>query len=149
MAGNQYKADPRQSLFLQYYLDIKSTTFSNALQSALKAGYEQEYAENITGQMPEWLSENLGKNKRLERAEKKIDEILDYNAQTENGLDNTLLKTQADVSKFIASTIGKDKGYSTRQEHTGADGKDLIPSPMLGGQTKDAVPTNDSNQEAS
>ena len=43
MAGNQYKPDPRQALFLKHYLDPKSPTFSNALQSALKAGYEQEY----------------------------------------------------------------------------------------------------------
>lgn len=37
--------------------------------------------------------------------------------------------------------------FSTRNELTGKDGKDLVPSPMLGGQTKDAVPTNDSDQE--
>lgn len=37
--------------------------------------------------------------------------------------------------------------FSLRQEVTGKDGKDLVPSPMLGGQTKDAVPTNDSDQE--
>ena len=39
--------DPRQTAFLTYYLDPKSETFSNALQSGLKAGYKQEYAENI------------------------------------------------------------------------------------------------------
>lgn len=41
----------------------------------------------------------------------------------------------------------KKDEFSTRSELTGKDGKDLVPSPMLGGQTKDAVPTNDSDQE--
>jgi hypothetical protein len=59
--ANQYRPDPRQSLFLSYYLDPKSKTFSNALQSALKAGYEQEYAESITAKMPTWLSNALEK----------------------------------------------------------------------------------------
>lgn len=120
--ANQYKPDPRQSLFLQYYLDPKSKTFSNALQSALKAGFEQEYAENITGQMPTWLSENLGKNNRLEKAEKVFDDTLGYSVETEQGIDTNLLRIKSDVAKFIASTIGKDKGYSTRQEVTGKDG---------------------------
>lgn len=39
--------------------------------------------------------------------------------------------------------------FSLRQEMTGKDGKDLVPSPMLGGQTKDAVPTNNSDTETS
>lgn len=69
--------DPRQSLFLSIYMDPKSPTFSNALQSALRAGYSQEYAENITAQMPVWLSENLGKEKRVHLAEAHLDEILE------------------------------------------------------------------------
>ena len=39
--------DPRQSLFLQYYLDPKSKTFSNALQSGIRAGYSAEYSQSI------------------------------------------------------------------------------------------------------
>ncbi len=78
--ANQWGADPRQQLFISYYMDPKSATFSNALQSALKAGYAQEYAESILSLMPDWLSEKLGKIRTsglLEKAERNLDEILD------------------------------------------------------------------------
>lgn len=135
MAGNQYQPDPRQSLFLTYYLDPKSKTFSNALQSALKAGYEQEYAENITSQMPDWLSESLGKNNRLVKAEKVLDEMLELDTKTDKGVDPQLAKIKQDTAKFIAERIGKDKGYSTRSELTGKDGKDL-PTPIYSGKAE-------------
>lgn len=69
--------DPRQSLFLAAYTDPKSKTFANALQSALAAGYSQLYAENITGQLPSWLSDNLGKGRRVKQAEQHLDEVLE------------------------------------------------------------------------
>lgn len=34
-------------------------------------------------------------------------------------------KVKLDASKFVAETVGKNKGYSKRSEHTGKDGKDL------------------------
>lgn len=75
---NQYTdADPRQALFLASYLDPKSITFSNALQSALQAGYSQEYAENLTHKMPAWLSEAVGNHAMLAKAERNLNEILD------------------------------------------------------------------------
>lgn len=75
---NQYTPpDPRQSVFLAFYLDPKSETYSNALQSALKAGYAQEYAESITAQMPAWLSESLGDNQRVLKAQQHLDEVLE------------------------------------------------------------------------
>lgn len=127
--GNQYMFDPRQGLFLQYYLDPKSETFSNAYQSAIKATYEEEYAKTITAQMPDWLAENIRKFNMLGKAERNLDKILDLETKEpvigmfgkmidpetkevimkENG---NLLKTKADVSKFIAERIGKDK-YAT------------------------------------
>lgn len=74
---NQYTApDPRQSLFLSLYLDPMSETFSNGLQSALKAGYAQEYAESLLAKMPEWLSENVGDVSRIKKAEQHLDEVL-------------------------------------------------------------------------
>ena len=126
MAGNQYQPDPRQSLFLQYYLDFKSETFSNALQSALRAGYSQEYSENITSEYPEWLSEALGDNKCLRKAEKVLDDILDMAAVDEDGkVDNTLLGTQVKVATLYAKGLGKAK-YSERVEQTGANGAPLV-----------------------
>jgi len=126
MSGNQYQADPRQAEFLKNYLNPKSKTFSNALQSALKAGYSQEYSENITNQMPDWLAENLGNEKMLNKALKNLNKILDLPIEEKENL-----KVVADISKFATSRLGKDKGWSDRTELTGADGKDL-PTPILG-----------------
>ena len=46
---------PQQEIFLSEYTNPKSPNFGNAVQSALKAGYEETYANNITGLMPDWL----------------------------------------------------------------------------------------------
>lgn len=97
--------DPRQIEFLKYYLDPKSKTFSNALQSGLRAGYSQEYSENITYQMPDWLSENLGDLKLVNKALKNLDELLD-------GEDN---KIRADLTKFTLERLNKKK-FSPKSE---------------------------------
>lgn len=78
--ANQWVADPRQTLFLTYYLDPKSPTFSNALQSGLKAGFEESYAMNLMDKMPDWLREKVEKfkgNALLEKAERNLDEMLE------------------------------------------------------------------------
>lgn len=51
--------NPKQALFVSYYTDRKSETFANALRSALKAGYAQEYAEKILGVMSENVALNM------------------------------------------------------------------------------------------
>lgn len=128
--GNQYKADPRQQLFLANYLDPKSKTFSNAMQSALAAGYAQEYSESLTAQMPAWLSENLGKRKLLVKAEKNLDTHLESKDERVN----------LDATKFTLKTLGKDDGYSERTEHTGKGGKDLyVLPPERKEEIKDAL----------
>jgi len=109
------KLTPKQIEFLRYYTDPKSPTFSNALQSALKAGYSQEYSEVITSQDNEWLSENLGDLKRLKKAESNLDYFL-------NDCDDD--KVKADITKFVAKGLGKNK-YSERTEMTGANGEKI------------------------
>jgi hypothetical protein len=106
---------PQQGLFIQYYLNPKSGTFSNATQSALKAGYSQEYANNITSQMPEWLSDMLGKRDRL---------ILKAEKNLENLLDETDVRVKADMTKFTLSRLKKEE-YSDRSEVTGKGGETL------------------------
>ena len=123
--ANQYLVDPRQALFLEYYFDRKSETFSNGLQSALKAGYEQSYAEVIAARMPEWLSEKVKELNMLSKAERNMDEVLDLIVKQpiliskelvvdDSGnpievIDAQLLKIKADMSKFIASALNKKK----------------------------------------
>lgn len=132
MAGKK-NLDDRQLKFLEYYLNPKSETYTNALQSALRAGFAQEYAESITAKMPEWLAEAVGRNERLIKAEKVFDECLTMETRTvvKKGEieieinDPQLLKIKQDTAKFLAETIGKDKGYTKRGELTGKDGQDL------------------------
>lgn len=107
---------PQQENFLAYYTDPRSETFSNALQSALKAGFAQEYAENITSLMPDWLSESLGDLSRLRRAEKRLDQILDLEpVDSEGKIDNGLIANQMKAINLVAKGIGKSK-YSERTD---------------------------------
>lgn len=98
--------DPRQTAFLAHYLNPKSDTFGNAKQSALQAGYSEEYAHNMIGQMPEWLSENISRVNMLGKAEKNLEKFLD---------DESDKRIQADITKFVAERLGKNR-YSTKQE---------------------------------
>lgn len=134
--ANQHVPDPRQSKFLSLFMDPTSKTFSNALQSALSAGFSQEYAESITAQMPKWLSESLGENDMLSRAERNLSDILDLNPivqamgafgpifekkTTGKGkkkrvtkkpvlvVNTKLLTIKTDTSKFIAERLGRKK----------------------------------------
>ena len=106
---------PQQTAFAAYYFDPKSDTFSNALQSALKAGYSEKTSLNITSDMPKWFSELLGKRKRmLQKAEARLEKSIDSKNEVEANK----------VSMFIAKTIGKEN-YSDRTEHTGKNGESL------------------------
>jgi hypothetical protein len=51
---------PRQYAYVEAYARPESGTFGNAYQSALKAGYSQTTARNITHLKPGWLSDNIG-----------------------------------------------------------------------------------------
>src|SRR3989304_8600320 len=119
MAGKKNK-DKRQIDFLAYYLNPKSPTFSNAYQSAKKAGYTHEYANSITALAPEWLSEAMGNQKMVKKAEKNLDEFLGFGNK-----DKDKLKIKADISKFVAERLNKNK-WSQRQEYTGKDGKEIV-----------------------
>ena len=120
--ANQYQSDPRQLEFLALYLNPQSDTYSNALESALKAGFSQEYAETITYQMPKWLSENLGKRQRmLQKAENNLETILDY-----DDIDGGKRKIKADITKFVAERLGKkwygqEKGTTAIQVNIQSD----------------------------
>lgn len=81
---NQYTdPDPRQGLCLSYYLDPKSETFSNMLQSALKAGFTQSYAENLMSIMPAWLSESIGDLDFLSKVERNLSFFLDLETKVQ------------------------------------------------------------------
>lgn len=127
--ANQWVLDPRQKLFWDYYVNPKSETFSNAYQSAISAGYEKTTAEQIT--VTEWFLEKTRRMNLLPKAERVLEETLemeDTNPILYNGAplmldgkalikrDPALTKIKQDSAKFVASTQGKDVGYSTKTE---------------------------------
>lgn len=148
--ANQHIPDPRQVAFLANYLDYKSPTFSNCLQSALKAGFSQQYAENLLNLMPKWLSESmegLDDLKRLKRAEKNLTEVQEIQIVNEEGRpDPQLIEKRNKVDMFLVERLNKAK-YSTRQELTGKDGESL-PQPLLFA-IKEDVSNNQCNEENS
>lgn len=118
--------DPQKQKFIEAFLDPKSPSFGNYRQSALTAGYSEDYADNISVQMPKWLSDVLGKSRKVVKAEKNLDLALD-------GLlddpERQKKEIQWKATEFTLKTLRKDD-YSDRKELTGKDGKDLIPEPL-------------------
>lgn len=128
---NQYQLDPRQKYCWDYYIDIRSDTFSNALQSAIKAGYSANSATHITSQ--KWFVEKVRKLGFLSKAEQILEDILDMpvvtrelkgkdgEVQEYTVTDASLIKIKQDTAKFICERLGKNEGYSTKQElqHSG------------------------------
>lgn len=112
----------QQKTFLKALLDPKSSTWGNYLQSGLKAGYSQEYSESISYQMPNWLSENLGKTKLVIKAEKNLENALDgLMDDPEKGGKQIQWK----ATEMTLKTLKKEE-YSERQEITGKDGTKLF-----------------------
>ncbi len=74
--ANQWMTDPRQQLFISYYLNPDSETWSNAHKSALKAGYAEEYAQSITAQGTSWFSESISDNSLILKATKNLESAL-------------------------------------------------------------------------
>lgn len=73
-----------------------------------------------------WKRERL-----LRKAETVAEGILDLDYRKPNGHpDGDVLKTIQKEAEFTRSTLGKNDGYSSRAELTGANGKDL-PTPIL------------------
>lgn len=126
---------PKQILFLSSYLSPASKTFSNAKQSAIEAGYAEDYADNIMAKLPDWMVDNVGKKKgMLVKAEQVLYDVL--------GEDDR--RIAVDSAKFIASRLGKNDGYSERQELTGANGT-ALPSPILANLVKIEAPNKTEN----
>ncbi|HRF69826.1 MAG TPA: hypothetical protein PKV66_00180 [Candidatus Pelethenecus sp.] len=125
--ANGTTSDPREQKTWDIYVANLSKGIENAYKAAVEAGYSKDHAENITIQG--WFKERKAKLKRkdmLSKSEKVLDETLDMPTLDKEGLvDPQLLKIKVDVAKTIATTLGKEEGYSTRSELTGKDGKDL------------------------
>ncbi len=106
--ANQYQLDPRQKLCWDYYINPDSETFSNAYRSALKAGFEDSTALNIT--VDPWFVEKSRTLNMLDKAEKVLNDVLE-----DIRSDDKILKIKQDTAKFVAGTVGK---YSQKVDIT-------------------------------
>ena len=63
---------------MRFYTDPSSATFGDVKNSAIRAGYSEQYADNITNLRPKWLLVSMGRRERmLVKAERNLDEALD------------------------------------------------------------------------
>lgn len=106
---------PQQEQFLYNYTNPKSKTFSNAYKSALKAGYSEEYSQNMTGQLPLWLSEHISDHFLIKKATDNLKETLE---------DKENKPLRWDATKFTLSRLNKAK-FSERNEVTDGEGNPI------------------------
>lgn len=126
--ANGTTSDPREQICWDFYVESITKGQVNAYASAIKAGYEESSAKQIT--VRRWFLErleNLERQNMLSKAEKVLKKTLEYSSEEidnegKQKVKTDLLRIQTDVAKHLTSTLGKDKGYSTRQENTGKDG---------------------------
>jgi hypothetical protein len=107
--SNQYLLDPRQKLCWESYTNPKSETFGNAYKSALKAGYEESTALQITTE--KWFTEKVRRMNLLGKAEKVLDETLEYDVM--NGgdkIDSSIARVKVDAAKHVTQLRGKEEG---------------------------------------
>lgn len=125
--ANGTTSDPREQKMWDIYITNIAKGVENAYKAAVEAGYSKDHAENITIQG--WFKERKAKLRRkdmLSKAERNLDKVLDFEMMTDEGKVNTQVASLViGVSTTVASTLGKEEGYSTRQEMTGKDGKDF------------------------
>ncbi len=122
---NRRALDPRVAVFKAHYTNPTSDTFMNVLQSALRAGYSQEYSESLGYNNPKWFDElmqdaDVQRARILKAAENALEKAVNYD---DNDKDRAKMKLQA--ASFVAERLGRDR-YSTRTELTGADGRRLF-----------------------
>lgn len=139
--ANGITSDPREQICWDIYVDNLAKGLDNAYEAGVSAGYSHDHSRNLT--MQGWFKERKAKLHRkemLSKAERNLGKVLDFNMHDDEGKVNTPVATLvSNVSTTIVKTLGKDIGYSDRTEHTGANGKDLIPLPPERKQEIDKV----------
>ncbi len=137
------KLDPRQRLTWNNYIDQSKPTFGNGYASAKAAGYADSYAKRICA-IP-WFKDKMRRTHLLGKAEKVLDRILDMDALDKEGFTKAdILRVQADTAKHITKTLGKDEGYSEKNEVVGGNPVVFLPQELIEkfglAEKKDALP---------
>lgn len=134
--ANQSLPDPRQKLMWSLYVNPTSETFSNATQSAIKAGYTETTANQITTEA--WFIGKLGTLNLLDDAVAVLKEMLVMPVLVEETVgygddaelvvktSPALVKIKQDTAKFVSERQGKEDGWASRSELTGKNGERLV-----------------------
>lgn len=149
--ANGTTSDPREQKCWDFYVEGIAKGQVNAYEAGKKAGYSEDHSRNIT--MQGWFKgriDSLERKEMLSLAEKVLMKTLKYKTEKiddkgEEIIKSDVLRIQVDASKHITSTLGKDKGYSSRSELTGKGGKDL-PTPIM---NLNGLLSDNSNEEDS
>jgi hypothetical protein len=117
--------DPRVAVFKAHYTNPNSDTFMNVLQSALRAGYSQEYSESLGSKGVKWFTDlmedaTVRRARMLIGAERSLERAINYD---DTNKDYAALKLKA--ASFVAERVGKDV-YSARTELTDKGGRRLF-----------------------
>jgi len=127
--ANGSTSDPREQTCWDIYI---KGGMNNGAQAAREAGYSEASALHITTR--DWFIERLSSLRRkemLSKAERNLSKALDTNYENDEGkVMSDVMRIVVDVSKHMTETLGKNEGYSKRNELTGKDGADL-PTPIL------------------
>ena len=102
---------PQQIKFAMFYYLPDSPTYGNARQSALKAGFSDEYSRNITVKNLNWIKDVMleigGKGVSKDKLVRKAKRVLDKSLDSEDE------KIAQDTAKFIAKTTTE---FSEKQD---------------------------------
>ncbi len=127
-SSNQHTSDSREQLMWDFYVGTVTKGEANAYESAIKAGYSEDHSRNIT--MQGWFkerSERLKRKDMLSDAEKVLQKTMKYLTEDAEGkVKVDLLRVQVDAAKHLTSTLGKNDGYSTKNETDVTSGGEKI-----------------------
>ena len=114
---------PQQLDFAMRYYMPNSPTYGNALQGALKAGFSETYAKNITIKDLDWVEKIL--LEIVGKPEDKANLVAKAKKVLSKSLDSPDDKLAQDTAKFIANT---DSEFSKKQDFT--SGGEKIQAPV-------------------
>lgn len=126
LTGNQWRNTPQQNTFMEAWLQPSSPTFSNAYQSALKAGYSEYYAQKLTAADTgnAWIGEYVRMaHMKPEHVIQGLQDIYSNPRSYNNA------KSPADTRLKALELLAKITGILDGQQHTSI----TIVQPILGG----------------
>lgn len=134
---NGFRAEDaaRRQLCWDLYMKSIRRGSPNAYKAALAAGFSNATSLNI-GNLA-WFKqkkEKIFRSKLMSNAERNIARVINMkyskmkildDGTEEEVIDKDLMKVVLDMSKLVVTTLGKDKGYSTKTEVVGNVGGEI------------------------